>query len=599
MPVHNQLPFTRACLSSIFADPPVVPYEIIVVDDASTDDTWAALSSQPEYAGIVRLVRNSANLGFARSCNIGARGAAGAYLLFLNNDTEARHGWFRPLYETLEMRPDIGIVGARLLFPDGTIQHCGKVWHDVAAPDAHPSHLYYKAPGDLPGTCRSREFQMVTGACMLVRRDEFFRFGPFDERYLNGWEDDDLCYSFRAAGKKVWYCAESVLIHHQGKSLDAEVERLSTMLAPAAAAGGQNARPHELSTLVGEARQKVQEKVWGYQANRALFFSKWQQMIESDAGRYLREDGDLQAGRLPPGGGRVGGAASIVIVTYNSAGTISACLESVARNLRPGDEVIVVDNASRDETVALVERFAAGASGFLLVASDRNLGFSAGTNLGIRRSANPFVVLLNPDTVVTTGWLDGLQAHFAGEGVAAVGPVSNYVAALQQMPLYQKGALSAGISPDDVAARFREWNGGRGVDTRLLIGFCLMLRRDILARVGLLNEDLFLGNDDLELSWRLRANEYRLVVATDVFIFHEGQQSFATESESLTLRLVRESTERLYSLLVESYGSGRVPAPQELWGIDWFTPAAASFNPATRILDFVVNPGSLPSTQRL
>lgn len=285
--------------------------------------------------------------------------------------------------------------------------------------------------------------------------------------------------------------------------------------------------------------------------------------------------------------------ASIIILTYNSAATIHRCLDSVRSALRQYDEVIIVDNGSKDRTVAIVEGFISDLRQFRLIKNGRNLGFSAGTNVGISHSANPYVLLLNPDTIVGSGLLDSLSAHFylTDHTTGAVGPISNYVAGLQKMELYQQGQIPANATIENVARSFSSWNNHKRVESKLLIGFCLMIRRTVLNELGMLDENLFLGNDDLELSWRLRANGYHLFVATDTFVYHEGQQSFNTEPSERTKRLVQESTDALYDKLARHYGANNVPLPLELWNMEWFTPSTPNFNHATRFKDLKIVPG--------
>ena len=100
-----------------------------------------------------------------------------------------------------------------------------------------------------------------------------------------------------------------------------------------------------------------------------------------------------------------------------------------------------------------------------------------------------------------------------------------------------------------------------------------MIKKELFLEMGKMDEDLFLGNDDLDLSWRLISRSYKLIVASDTFVFHEGQKSFQTEPDEKVTRLVEESTNTLYKKLVNHYGSEeRVPTPEELWGIGWFNP---------------------------
>lgn len=262
---------------------------------------------------------------------------------------------------------------------------------------------------------------------------------------------------------------------------------------------------------------------------------------------------------------------SLVIVTYNSSPTISMCLESILRSTWRDYEIIVVDNCSRDDTVKYCyEILSQSDASHRIIINKRNLGFSAGVNQGIAQSKGEYIIFLNPDVVVFPGWSERMQNHLACEDVGAVGPLSDYVAGLQKFHFYvgDKGLFGSFEEIDCfVAGR----NRGESVETKLLIGFCFMTKRVILEKIGFLDEQLFLGNDDLDLSWRIRKGGYKLLVATDVFVHHEGQVSFRSDPPMKTRLLVQESTNQLYKKLRDFYGE-KVPSPEEIWGINWFTP---------------------------
>jgi GT2 family glycosyltransferase len=272
---------------------------------------------------------------------------------------------------------------------------------------------------------------------------------------------------------------------------------------------------------------------------------------------------------------------SIVIVAYNSADDLPACLDSIARTTRAPHEVIVVENGSSDGTRALLR----SRPDVAVIESDANVGYARAANVGIARATGDAVVLLNPDTVLTPGWDARMLAHLA-PGIGAVGPLSNYVAGEQKLELH--AALPPGeIAIDEVAAIVAARNAGQGQRTKLLIGFCLLVTREALCAVGPLDADLFLGNDDLEYSLRLRRAGFSLVIATDAFVYHKGQASFATEPSEKTARLVQESTDALQEKLEAIYGAGSVPSPHELWGIGWFRPTRPA--PMTSIVILTMN----------
>ena len=259
---------------------------------------------------------------------------------------------------------------------------------------------------------------------------------------------------------------------------------------------------------------------------------------------------------------------SIIVVTYNSVQDIQPCIQSIRSNTNVSHEIIIVDNNSTDGTRQHLKTLEHAT----VILNDENNGFAYATNQGIKASTGEYVIFLNPDTLVTRDWAQRMMSHFKA-GVGAVGPVSNYVAGLQKVEFYRKEPVTGEIDINKLAEKLYHWNKGKGVETKLLIGFCLMVKKDVIENIGMLDEDLFLGSDDLEYSWRLRNNGYSLVVATDTFIYHKGQSSFKSEPEQKMTQFTQESQDVLYAKLETHYGKGHVPSSSELWGMDWFKPS--------------------------
>ncbi|MCP9470687.1 MAG: glycosyltransferase [Nitrospira sp.] len=217
IPMYNNLELTKQCLTAMASSTTGVDYEVILVDNGSADGTTAFLQT---LQGDVQVIRNDENLGFAKACNQGAKAARGKYLVFLNNDTIPQPNWLGPLVQEVEEHPEVGVVGSKLLYPDGTIQHAGVVFMRESL---GPYHIYQKVPADSPAVNRRREFQVVTAACLLIRRDLFEAVGGFDERFINGFEDVDLCLKVRRRGAQVVYQPRSVLVHLEGQTLGRKV----------------------------------------------------------------------------------------------------------------------------------------------------------------------------------------------------------------------------------------------------------------------------------------------------------------------------------------------------------------------------------------
>jgi GT2 family glycosyltransferase len=211
IPVHGKLAYTLACLRSLTRYETQAPFEVIVVDDASPDDSAAALA---QIAG-VRLLRNASNLGFIGSCNAGAAAAKGEFLLFLNNDTQVSPDWLDALLRCFVERTDCGIAGSRLVYPDGRLQEAGSL---VFADGTCWTTGRFESRDALAFRYR-RETDYVSGASLMIRRELFQRLGGFDTRYAPAYyEDTDLAFAVRRIGLRVYYEPASLVIHCEGIS---------------------------------------------------------------------------------------------------------------------------------------------------------------------------------------------------------------------------------------------------------------------------------------------------------------------------------------------------------------------------------------------
>ncbi|RAO78318.1 hypothetical protein CA260_03520 [Dyella jiangningensis] len=211
IPVHGKIAYTLACLRSLLRNTSAPAFEVIVVDDMSPDDTAEVLSQ----IGGLRLIRNAANLGFVGSCNAGAGAARGEFLLFLNNDTQVMPEWLTGLLACFADRPDCGIAGSRLVYPDGRLQEAG----GLVFADGSGWTAGRFEPRDAPAWRCRREVDYVSGASLMIRREIFNRVGGFDLRYAPGYyEDTDLAFAVRQLGLKVYYEPSSTVVHYEGIS---------------------------------------------------------------------------------------------------------------------------------------------------------------------------------------------------------------------------------------------------------------------------------------------------------------------------------------------------------------------------------------------
>jgi GT2 family glycosyltransferase len=209
IPVFNQFEYTQACLASLQAVQEQPPFEVIVVDDCSTDSSPKVIAQIP---GVVYL-RNNSNSGFIASCNRGAKTARGKYLIFLNNDTLVKPGWLTALLDTFKEELRVGIVGSKLLYPDGRLQEAGGIiWQDASG----WNYGKFDDPGK-PEYNYLRDVDYCSAAAVMIPKALFESAGGFDSRYAPGYyEDTDLAFKVRQAGYRVLYQPLSEVIHHEG-----------------------------------------------------------------------------------------------------------------------------------------------------------------------------------------------------------------------------------------------------------------------------------------------------------------------------------------------------------------------------------------------
>ncbi|WP_133500527.1 glycosyltransferase [Cognatilysobacter terrigena] len=216
IPVYSHVEHTLTCLRALAEHPPSTPHEVIVVDDASSDDTSVLL---PQIAG-VRYQRRASNGGFIDTCNDGASIARGDVLVFLNNDTVPQPGWLDALLSTFDAFPDTGIAGAKLVYPDGRLQEAGGlVFGDASA----WNYGRFDDPAD-PRFEVVRETDYVSGAALAIPRALFDAIGGFDTRYRPAYyEDTDLAFAVRARGLRVRVQPASVVVHCEGVTAGTDV----------------------------------------------------------------------------------------------------------------------------------------------------------------------------------------------------------------------------------------------------------------------------------------------------------------------------------------------------------------------------------------
>ncbi len=219
IPFRDEPRLLRTCVDSVIATTAAhTDVELVLIDNGSTDPETLSLVERLAESPAVRVLTDPQPFNWAALNNAGARDASGDVLLFLNNDIEAhRSGWLSALCAQA-LRPDVAAAGARLLYPDGRLQHCGLVVGLTGAAGHVLGGLAEDDPGYLHMAVNARECSAVTGACLATRRDVFELLNGFDEALGVDLNDVDYCLRAATKGFRTIYEPAAELIHHESPS---------------------------------------------------------------------------------------------------------------------------------------------------------------------------------------------------------------------------------------------------------------------------------------------------------------------------------------------------------------------------------------------
>ena len=242
---------------------------------------------------------------------------------------------------------------------------------------------------------------------------------------------------------------------------------------------------------------------------------------------------------------------SIVIVTYNNLNYTKLCIDSILnKTAYPNYEIIVVDNASSDGTREYLESLREKYSNIKLILNKENLGFAAANNQGIREAKGDYIIFLNNDTVVTRGWILGLTKYLEDKSVGLVGPVTNSIGNEAKINVDYTSLEDM----DEFAERYTSSHRWEAFEIPVLAFFCVATRRDVIEKVGFLDESFGVGMfEDDDYCLRVKRAGYKLLCAEDVFIHHFGSATF-NKLEDEKYRKIFEENKRKF---------------EEKWNIKW------------------------------
>lgn len=225
IPNKDQVQMLRSCVESIYAYAGDAEFEILILENNSEEAETFSYYKELERSGKARIVSWKGGFDYAAINNYGAEAAKGDYLLFLNNDTEFKSADVLVHLMAAAEREDVGAVGAKLFYPDGTLQHAGVILGYGGIAGHVFEGMTESELQEIPWSRAVRQYSAVTAACMLVKKEVFAAVGGFDEAFRVAYNDIDLCLRIRAAGKKVLYTPFAQLIHYESATRGLELTK--------------------------------------------------------------------------------------------------------------------------------------------------------------------------------------------------------------------------------------------------------------------------------------------------------------------------------------------------------------------------------------
>ncbi len=524
IPVFNKLDYTKKCITSLYLNTPgSLNFEIIVVDNGSSDGTKEYLEKQKALHKNLIVIINEKNEGFAKANNIAVSKSKGSNLVFLNNDTEVKKGWLENLLTIIENDPKVGAVGSKLLYPDGTIQHAGVII--IENPEKEnslvASHIFVNQPSDFSQANELRTYQASTAACLLVKKNIFLQAGGFDEKFWNGYEDVDLCFKIGELDYKIVYQPESIVIHHESKSGSERFSKVANNV-------------------------QLLNKKWFGKIKADFRIDKNNQLIPSNAAKIQNYKPEY----------RENINVSLVALTYNQLDYTKSFIQSLYQNTNYPFELIIVDNHSKDNTIKFLKELEKTKNNVKLILNENNLGFPKGVNQGIKKAAGNYILIANNDIVLTKGWLARLiEIAESDTKIGLVGPRSNSVSGMQLDKEAKYGTI---IEMHNYAGVLKQNNNGRLLEFPRVAFLCTLIKKEVIEKIGGLDERFSPGNfEDDDFCLRAQLAGFKTVIAQDVFIHHYGSKSFTAEGmEKYKARL--EVNQKVF---VDKWGV----TPEEIW----------------------------------
>ena len=586
IPVFNNLHFTKVAISSIL-EVSDTDFEIIIINNNSTDGTFEYLVDlqnnflrydKTGYCKNFKVIGNNENKRFSIACNQGAEISSGEYFLFLNNDTKVTKNYLSRFVDTFDEDHSIGIVGAKLIYEDRTIQHCGVSFDNKK----NPFHIFRGYDYSFPSGNVRREYNTVTAAALLIKRSVFNEIDKFDEGYINCFEDIDLCLKARENGYKIIYNPEVLIFHYESKTpgrknnenisgkllyskwfnkikaddeclySTANMKSIYSVEEKSSIIDYDNGGVKKLFSVAIEKfdNAKYYESIMDLlklymldPANMAeVVMSKlidsFKKLNISEKAKFYqnhKEDNDSLSNetvikKQELKNKYVKGLSSIIIPVLNNLHYTKGAITSVLANtVYENYEIIVVNNNSNDGTYEYLEELKnsnyslnyPNCKDIKIIHNKVAENFSKSNNIGARLAVGENLILLNNDTLVESGWLRELwNTKKNNNKCAIVGSKLIY----DDRTIQHAGVVFSKETP--VPFHFMQFSHFDHLAVNIEREFssvtaaCMLIDHEIYDNVNGLDESFINCFEDIDLCFKVKELGYKIFYSPKSVVTH-------------------------------------------------------------------------------
>jgi GT2 family glycosyltransferase len=516
----NQLGPLKFSLLALLDQQPEVPFEIIVVDCGSTDGSDQFLTMQAEK-GSIRAIFAGEGKGRTAARNQGAHVAFGRHLMFLDPGILVAPGWSESLVRALEKDLRLAAVAGRILLPDGKLDHAGLAllqWPatETSRPKLTTRSIHAGRGGNFPAAERNTQVQALAGEALMVRSTSFFAVGGFSGRLGRehnisrpDYEGDpagvDICLRFGNQGWTCVYRPEAIMTRL--RTAETHYENHERDMAILGRTWLDRVHPDFRIGVKGGATPGEHESIRPY--------------VEP----VLNFQAASARGMVDPDGRSAKAAASVIVSTNDDLALTRQCLTALLANTDPCHEILILDSGTDLDMNTYLSAVARQNSQIQLVASGDSTNEAQTVNQALSLCEGRHIVLLDRQVVVTPGWLETLIGTAEMNPRAGlVGPLTNKMNGLQQVSAvdYDTTTLD-GLGT--FATRQMMQHASKSSRTMRLGGFCLLIKRELLARVGGLDTrfdgGLYEFND---YCLRVHMAGFECLIARGCYVHHQQSE---------------------------------------------------------------------------